>query len=357
MRRITPGLLILWLLAAIGCSHAQYSAANLPPEFAAPHHVSARHVDLSQMPRTSTPSEWLQPGDTVELSIATGIEKTTPTAWTLRLDDSGAVDVPLVGPVPIAGLTPNVAADRVRDRAIERGVYVSPKVTLTVDKRRSYQITVVGAVNEPDTYEIPATSCDLMTALTMAKGVSDEASRFIEIRHTPAALSDYAKRSPPVGPDGVALASFQPQSMAPVVNVDLADLNNLSPQSLQLLDGSVVSVTREPKRVVSVMGLVNKPDQIEMPDGEDLTLLDAIAQAGGTTLSIADKVHIIRSVPETGGTTVIEASLANARSGGPDNLRLAPGDVVSVEETPSTVALQTIRSFFRVGFSAAIPGL
>ncbi|WP_162276022.1 polysaccharide biosynthesis/export family protein [Roseimaritima ulvae] len=320
--------------------------------------MSARHVDLSQMPRTSAPSEWLQPGDTVEVSIATGVEKGVPSKWKLRLDTNGAVDVPLVGPVPIAGLTPNLASERIRDQSIQRGLYVDPKVTLSVEERRSYQITVVGAVNEPDTYEIPATSCDLMTALTMAKGVSDEASRFIEIRHSATAIADLANRPTPVGPDGVALVSFQQQApMAPVVNVDLANLSSLPPQSLTLLDGSVVSVTREPKRIVSVIGLVKKPDQVEMPDGEDLTLLDAIARAGGTTLSIADKVHIIRTVPGAGQPVVIEASLSDARSGGVDNMRLAAGDIVSVEETPATVALQTVRSFFRVGFSAAVPGL
>jgi hypothetical protein len=36
---------------------------------------------------------------------------------------------------------------------------------------------------------------------------------------------------------------------------------------------------------------------------------------------------------------------------------LAPGDVVSVEETPLTFTVGTIQSFVRFGFSSAIPGL
>ncbi len=357
MRRIISGLLAAGLLSAIGCSHARYSAANLPNEYMAPHHVSARHVDLSQMPRTTVPSEWLQPGDTVEVSVATGVEKGPPAKWELRIDSAGGIDVPLVGPVSVAGLTPNVAAERIRDESVRRGLYVDPKVTLTIDQRRSYQITVVGAVNEPNTYEIPATSCDLMTALTMAKGVSDEASRFIEIRHSSTAIAELAKQPPPVGPEGVALASYQPPNLAPVMNIDLANLSAIPPGALQLLDGSVVSVAREPKRVVSVIGLVKKPNQVDMPEGEDLTLLDAIAISGGTSLSIADKVHVVRSAPNGVGPVVIEASLSDARSGGPDNLRLAPGDIVSVEETPTTMVVQSIQSFFRFGFSAAVPGL
>jgi len=88
-----------------------------------------------------------------------------------------------------------------------------------------------------------------------------------------------------------------------------------------------------------------------------LMLLEAIAQAGGTALSIADKVHVVRNLPGRNRPAVIEVSLADARNGGPDNLRLAAGDVVSVEETGFTMAVQTLQSFFRVGFTAAMPGL
>lgn len=357
MRRIISGLLATVLVSAIGCSHARYSAANLPNEYMAPHHVSARHVDLSQMPRTTVPAEWLQPGDSVEVSIATGVESGPVPKYKLRVDNQGQVDVPLVGATMVAGLTPNAASQRIRDESVQRGMYVDPKVTVTVDKKRTFQVSVVGAVNEPDTYEIPAANCDLLTAITMAKGVSDEASRFIEIRHSPTTLQALANTAPPVGPDGVALVSYQSASPPPVVNLDLAQLQAMPPHSLQLYDGSVVSVTREPSRKVSVIGLVTKPSQIDMPDGEDLTLLSAIAQAGGTTLSIADKVHVIRTLDSSQQPVVIEASLSAARSGSGDNLRLAQGDIVSVEETPSTITLQAIRSFFRVGFSAAVPGL
>lgn len=345
------------LLVASGCSHAMYSAANIPGEYVAPHHVSAKHIDFSQMQRNSVPTEWLQAGDSLEITIATGLETGSPAKQPGRIDEAGNVDVSLIGSVPVAGLTPTVAAERIRDQSIQRGVYVNPNVTVTIAEKRTYSVSVVGAVNEPDTYEIPASNCDLLTALTKAKGVSDEASRFIEIRHSPGALEQLAKKPPPVGPEGVALASYQPTSLPPVVNLDLAELQSTPPAMLQLLDGSVINVTREPSRTISVMGLVNRPQKVEMPAGEDITVLEAIAEAGGTTISLADKVQIVRSSESSPTPIVIEVSLADARSGGPDNMRLAPGDIVSVKETPTTMALQTIRSFFRVGFSAAVPGL
>ena len=49
--------------------------------------------------------------------------------------------------------------------------------------------------------------------------------------------------------------------------------------------------------------------------------------------------------------------MREAKRGGAANLLLAPGDVVSVEETPLTFTVSTIQNFIRFGFSAAIPGL
>jgi polysaccharide export outer membrane protein len=332
-----------------------YSAGNLPREFIAPQHISARHVDFSRMQRNVMPAEWLQPGDKVNVSIATGVETGNVPKWDLVVDSQGTVDVPLVGATPVAGLSPNAAAERIRLDSIRRGLFIDPKVTVAVTQPRTYRVSVVGAVNKPDTYDIPVSDCDILTALTMAEGVSDSASRFVQIRHSPQTLRNLAQTQT-VGPDGVALASFQNASPPPVVNLDLSKLQSTPSNDLQLYEGSVISVEREPKRFVSVIGLVRLPKQVDMPDGEDLMLLDAIAVAGGTTLSIADKVQIVRTIPGNPTPIVIEASLKEARSGGNSNLRLAAGDVVSVEETPSTIVLQTIQTFFRVGFSAALPG-
>jgi len=86
-------------------------------------------------------------------------------------------------------------------------------------------------------------------------------------------------------------------------------------------------------------------------------LLDAIALANGRTMQLADKVHVIRQLDTMKEPILIAASMKEAKRGGPANLRLGPGDIVSVEETPLTFTVGTIRSFIRFGFSSAIPGL
>ena len=192
----------------------------------------------------------------------------------------------------------------------------------------------------------------------MAEGVTDDASRFVQIRHSPITLQNLAQnQSMQVGPNGVALASYALPPTSTVVDVDISELSDLPPQSLNLFDGSVVSVKREPKRFVTVQGLVKDPKKVEMPIGEELTLLDAIAEAGGTTLSVADKVYITRNSLNSAQPVVIQASLADARSGGKSNLRLMHGDSVSVAETTPTVLVQAVQTFFNFGFNFGLPGL
>jgi hypothetical protein len=54
---------------------------------------------------------------------------------------------------------------------------------------------------------------------------------------------------------------------------------------------------------------------------------------------------------------VIAVSVKRAKRLGKENLVLAPGDIVVVEETPITMAVETVRGFIRFGFNSAIPGL
>ena len=71
--------------------------------------------------------------------------------------------------------------------------------------------------------------------------------------------------------------------------------------------------------------------------------------AGGATSPLADKVYVIRQFPDMPQPAVIKVSMAGAKRNGEENLRLASGDLVSVESTPATMAMDTVAQFFRVG--------
>lgn len=336
-------------LLACGCQQGRiYRASSLPPNFLAPPVSSLRNVDLSRFAQSRADNERLYAGDIVEVSIATGLEEGDLPVWKLRIAEDGTVNVPLVGNVGIAGLELTEAEMAIRTESIRRGKFVDPNVSLLMLQRRSNRITIAGAVEQPGVYELPRTSSDLLAALVAAGGPTAEAGTIVEIRQ-PAPEPHLAARP--------QFASFAPGQSAPAsLRIDLQQAMRGGAPDLRLPDGAAVMIEKRPTRYVHVIGLVNQANQFEMPADQELRLLDAIAMAGGRTLSIADKVQVVRTLPGATEPILIEASVNAAKRDGASNIVLAAGDVVSVEETPLTFTVGTIREFVRFGFSSALPG-
>jgi polysaccharide export outer membrane protein len=112
-------------------------------------------------------------------------------------------------------------------------------------------------------------------------------------------------------------------------------------------------VMPQEKQVIHVTGLVAKPNQFELPRNKDIRVLDALAMAGGTNSPVADKVFVIRQVPNEAQPAVIKVSIRAAKRHGDENLLLAAGDLVSVESTPATMTVDTLTKFFRVAFGVS----
>ena len=122
-------------------------------------------------------------------------------------------------------------------------------------------------------------------------GLTEDAGTVIEIRHP----NSTATAGPAAGPEGVALAAFVESAEAPprIVRVDLSEITQgNSAVDLHVEDGTVVMVMERENRSVSVIGLVRRPDNYELPTDDSLRLLDALALAGGPTVSVADKVRV-----------------------------------------------------------------
>lgn len=335
------------LSAFSGCQKAVYRAASLPPELMATKVEGLHKVDLSRLGKSVVPNEVIYPGDVVEVSIGTGLEDRTPPSWPLRVADSGEINIPLVGPVPVAGLMLTDAEQAIRRESISRRIYRDPHVSVLLKHRKSIRVTVVGAVGRAGTYELPAASGDLLTALIAAGGLSDKASTIVEIRNVqdPQTLAESynGSRSTLAENDSV--------------RIDLISASEgLAPQ-YRIQDGSIIMVRELEPTTIQVIGLVRKPDQFEIPPDQQVRLLDAVALAGGLSIELADKVQVIRQLDGMAEPAVISCSIRDAKRGGQANMALAPGDVVSVEETPLTFTVGTIQNFVRFGFSSAVPGM
>jgi protein involved in polysaccharide export with SLBB domain len=89
-----------------------------------------------------------------------------------RLNSDGAVSLPLLGSVRLAGLTLNQAAARLTE-LYGRDYLVNPKVNVTLLGYAKRRFTVLGQVNRPGSFEMPegsAEGIDLLEAIAMAGG-------------------------------------------------------------------------------------------------------------------------------------------------------------------------------------------
>mgnify|MGYP002623722009 CR=1 FL=1 len=337
-------------LSTVGCARNNvYTPSTLPPQFAAHHVKSTRQIDLTQLGQSMETSDRLHVGDVVELTIASGVEDRIPPVWKLRVSEEGILNIPIVGPVRVANVELTESERLIREASIQRGFYVDPHVSLILKDRHVNRITVMGAVEKQGTVKLPAANSDLLSAIMEAGGLAKDAGTIVEIR-TP--------QRPTRSSSGVQPASYQGEVTVKSTRVDLEKLgSDPNSQDLKLADGASVMVLEKEPRAIQVIGLVRKPDQFQIPNDQDIHLLDALALGGGRTMEIADKVKVIRRHEETKQPVVIEASVRKAKRGGADNLMLAKGDVVSVEETPATFIVGVIQTFIRFGFSSTVPGI
>lgn len=358
-RRSLMGVAVLCVLT--GCRQVGYRPDSLPPKFAARPTVDVNSLDLSRLATTDFDNSKIFPGDTLNVTVVTGTETRQPTPWPVTVAQDGSVEVPLIGPVRVVGLDVRQAQSVVREASIQRGIYRRPSVSMSLAQRQTNRVSVMGAVENPGTYELPRAGSDLLNAIVSAGGFTEDADRFVEVRLP----SQTIQLDPNDAPGGAVPATEVARTSygtptgevrtipARTVQVDLVTATqDAQPQGYGLLDGSIVMVRKQPPRYVHVIGLVKRPNRFELPPGQNVRFLDAIAMAQGLKLSLADRAFIIRQVPDAGEPIVIDVSLREAKENPDLNLMLADGDVVSVEETPFTFVFGTLKDVVRIGLSS-----
>jgi len=367
MYRLLRLLPVLVPILMGGCQQTMYTARTLPRKYVATPGPRPGAIDLTQLSGPSARSDVIVPGDLVNVTIATGMEKDKPKTSPLRVSDEGFINLPVIGTVRVHGLTFTQAEQMVRGESVRRGKYVSATVVISLEARQSNVVTVMGAVNKPGRYDIPSVGSDVLSAIVAAEGLHEDAGTEVEIWHPHS--SNVAQTEAGSGDSNVRMTSYGDSSSPNASTgegsfkqesgvVHRIDLTAPPPDvDYHVQDGTVVKVLPREQQTIQVIGLVNKPNAYELAPGKELRLLDALALAGGRRLQMADKVRIIRRVPDSDQLLTIGASVRAAKQNSRDNLRLAAGDVLSVEETPVTFTIETLRSFIRFGFSSTIPGV
>jgi len=354
--------MLMTLAIVAGCSRGIYRVSNLPAEYLAPSPVNAENINLAGLANATVGSEMIQLGDVLEVTMVNDYEKMASTTTPVRVANDGTIAVPLVGKIGVVGLDIEQAEQLISSESIARGVYRNPCITLTMKQCRTNRITVVGAVDKPGTVDLPRASSTLLNALVAVGGMDKEADSEVEIRRTDLrnltsgpALST-TSRAAETNANGVTPASYQQgqsgAAPASVLKVNLKSVSAGDEKLPDLRDGDVVYVAKRTPKPVYVIGLVHKPGEFPFPINQEMRVLDALALAGGCSSPVAEDVLVIRRPPGKAEPVRIAVSLQAAKQG-QDNVALAPGDTVSVEQTPATVFVDTIQTFFRFSVGAS----
>jgi polysaccharide export outer membrane protein len=228
---------------------------------------------------------------------------------TVRVSGEGTIRIPLVGVIPVSGLTTQQAEARIRDLLAEKYL-TDPQVSLFVKEARSKKVSVVGAVEKPGTIEMLGRRT-LLEAISEAGGLTQQAGRELHV----------------LRPDSSGAATR--------IDVDLDDLMiHGNPElNIPILPGDVINVPIDRILHVYVDGAVRKPGEVEYKSSRPLNLLQAIAAAGGLSERASQKgILVIRNSP--GGLQErLEVDLKAVRKGKEPNLMLRNGDTVYVPET------------------------
>jgi len=245
-----------------------------------------------------------------------------------RVSGAGTITMPLIGSVHVAGLSNDQAEQLIANRLRDGGLIRDPQVSVFEKEYASGGIAVMGEVQKPGIYNLFGER-RLLDAISAAGGTTSRAGRAVTITHS----------SQPDKPIIVDLDYMHPYE-SPAGNVEV-------------FLGDTVVVSRA--GVVYVVGAVARPAGFVMENNEKLTVLQAVALAGGTKSTSSLKgAKILRRTP-SGGIEEIPIPLNKILEAKAEDSYLKAEDVLFIPTSPGKVAaITTAQAAVAVATSLAI---
>ncbi|HEY5094475.1 MAG TPA: polysaccharide biosynthesis/export family protein [Candidatus Eremiobacteraceae bacterium] len=220
---------------------------------------------------------------------------------------SGDIQYPLIGKVHVAGQSPDDAAQTIA-HALKKFVR-NPVVSIILAQQGEINVLVLGGVQKPGKYQLTS-AAHLTDAVSVAGGLAGTAQAY-----PTAKLTDYSGQ---------------------LREVSLQKLYGDGDTSLDLpvTDGSIVYIPSPVLIDVEVSGAVDHPGEVELSQGDRLSM--AIAKAGNSNSADADlnNIHVMRTLP-TGQVQNYNVNLYDSLQQGKTNvdMPLQKGDIVFVPKS------------------------
>ena len=269
------------------------------------------------------PAILIGPGDLLNITVFETPELSAPA----RVDQDGDINMPVLGPVHVSGLDAQQAASALQGAYRDRGLLLNPHVTVSETEFASQGASVIGEVRSPGVYPTLG-SRRLLDMLSLAGGVASTSGRLVSIIH----------RGDPNHPVQVALQPT-PASLHAQVNP-------------VILPGDTVVVAKA--GVIYIIGDVTRPGGILVDNNERLSLIEALALAGGMNKTAAlSQTRLIRKLPT--GRAEIDLDLKHVLYGKQADILVSDGDILYVPSSfGKTLLYRGIEAAFGIAVNEAI---
>ena len=238
--------------------------------------VCAGNIALAQTP--ARPEPVLGVGDVVRITVYQNPDLSVEA----RVSENGQINFPLIGSVTIGGLSIAQAQALIEKRLRDGGFVLRPQVTIQTTQIKSSQVSILGQVAKPGRYPIEIVGSKVSEMIAAAGGVV------------------------PGGADVVTLVGNRDGK--PVkMDIDLPLVLQQGRADLDVVveNGDIVYIDRAP--TFYMYGEVQRPGQLRLERG--MTLMQAMAQAGGLTPRGTERGIKVHRKDETGAVKILELKM------------------------------------------------
>ena len=262
-------------------------------------------------------------GDLIEMSVFGVPELTQQT----RVSSTGEASLPLIGVVKLAGLTPQEAVALLEQKYSEGGYLRNPHIAVMIKEYASQGVSVMGEVAHPGVYPVMGAR-RLFDLIAAAGGTTARAGRAVTISH----------RDRPQEPT--------------IVNFS-ADPAEALTNNVEVFPGDTVLVSKA--GIVYVTGDVGRPGGFVMENNSNLTVLQAVALAGGHNRTAAlNAARLIRKTPD-GQRQEVKIELKKILSAKAADVPLQADDILFIPGSAAkSAASRTLNAIIQAASTAAV---
>ena len=220
----------------------------------------------------------LTPGDVIKVSVF----KNPDLLLDARVSEAGTIGFPLLGSVPVSGLTLPAAERKIAQLLKDGGFVLNPQVNILLTTAVGNQVAVLGQVNKPGRYPIEGAGGNLTGMLAEAGGISTAGADVVIV---------------------TGMRNGKPfRREIDVVNMSL---NGTTADDIELRGGDTLFVNRS--AMFYIYGQVQRPGGYRLEKG--MTVMQALADGGGMTGKGTSRGIVLHRRDATGKVKESGASL------------------------------------------------